>query len=322
LNCNKPRKAESNVPNKKLSVLFLLFLSVCTLFSLTVASADEIQSRAAVVLDAETGDVLFAKNPTLRLMPASTTKLMTALVVIEKVNLGDIVTVSKNASYVAPTKIGLRPGDTVTIETLLDAALIKSANDAAVALAEAVAGSVEEFVNLMNNKAIALGLRDTWFINPNGLPGTGQYVTAYDLARIMKEAIKYPLLREILGTRVAEFTTGSGKTISVKNTNKLLWSDEGFLGGKTGYTNQARHCFVGVGERDTGTIVVALLGTPRRDLLWKETEVLMDFGARVLNNLEEPVVYFSEIDYVAATITKASYTKKNRPKKRAKKRHF
>jgi D-alanyl-D-alanine carboxypeptidase (penicillin-binding protein 5/6) len=274
-------------------------------------------------MDATTGRVLFAKNPDLRLMPASTTKLMTALVVIEKMNLNDVATVSKKASSAPATKIGLKEGDTVTIKTLLNAALIKSANDAAVALAEAVAGSVEEFVDLMNKKAIALGLHDTRFINPNGLPGTGQYITSYDLAKILREAIKYPLLKEILGTRIAEFTTGSGKTISVKNTNKLLWSDEGFLGGKTGYTNQARHCFVGACERETGrTIIVALLGTPSRPLLWKETEDLMALGTRVLNNLEEPVVYFTKFDHDVADIRKASYTKKSATKKSRRRRHF
>ena len=306
----------------KTSLLFFLFLVLCSPFPVTVVSAEELQSRAAIVMDAATGDVLYAKNPDLRLMPASTTKLMTALVVIERVNLSDIVTISKNASYAAPTKIGLRQGDRITLETLLYSALMKSANDAAVALAEAVAGSEEQFIFLMNKKAAALGLNDTRFINCNGLPGTGQYITAYDLAKLLREAIRYPILREILGTRVAEVSTGKGRTVFVKNTNRLLWADGEFLGGKTGYTRQAKHCFVGAGEREGRTMIVALLGTPVRDLLWEETGILMNFGARVLNNLEEPVVYLAQADYDAAKITKASYTKKNRPKKRAKKRHY
>ena len=306
----------------KTSLLFFFFLVLCSPFPVAVVSAEELQSRSAIVMDAATGNVLYAKNPDLRLMPASTTKLMTALVVIERVNLSDIVTISKNASYAAPTKIGLRQGDRITVETLLYSALMKSANDAAVALAEAVAGSEEQFIFLMNKKAAALGLNDTRFINCNGLPGTGQYITAYDLAKLLREAIRYPLLREILGTRVAEVSTGKGRTVFVKNTNRLLWADGEFLGGKTGYTRQAKHCFVGAGEREGRTIIVALLGTPVRDLLWEETGILMNFGARVLNNLEEPVVYLAQADYDAAKITKASYTKKSRPKKRAKKRHY
>jgi len=293
----------------------LLLLTLVSLLSASAVSADDIASRAAVVMDAATGRVLFAKNPDLRLMPASTTKLMTALVVVDRADVNDVVTVSARAASAPPTKIGLMKGNTVLIETLLNAALIKSANDAAVALAEAVAGSEENFVDLMNSKALALGLDNTRFVNANGLPGPGQYITAYDLAEIMREAIKHPLLKDILGTRVTELTTGDGKTTFIKNTNRLLWSDEEFLAGKTGYTRQARHCFVGAGERETDTIIVALLSTPSRDLLWEETEYLMAFGTKVLHDLEEPIVYIVKADYDAAKITKASLSKKSRTKK-------
>lgn len=306
----------AGVNNIRITTLFFLFLFLCCLPFVSTVSAEEIKSRAAVVIDAGTGRVLYAKNPDLRLLPASTTKLMTALVVLERANLDDVVTVSRNAAYAPPTKIGLRQGDQVTIETLLNAALIKSANDAAVALAEAVAGSEEAFAELMNRKALALGLTDTRYVNSNGLPGSGQYITAYDLAEIMRMAIRYPLLREILGTRVTEVSTEGGKTMFVKNTNRLLWADDEFMGGKTGYTRAARHCFVGAGERHSETIIVALLGTPSRDLLWSETEALMAFGSRVLNNLEEPVVFITKIDYDAAKIKKASYKKKLRIKKK------
>jgi D-alanyl-D-alanine carboxypeptidase (penicillin-binding protein 5/6) len=298
--------------DKKLAVVvwfFIVFLA-CHLLAGAAESSEDIQSRAAVVMDAATGRVLYAKNPELRLLPASTTKLMTALVVIEKADLKDVVTVSRNAVNTSPTRSGLRPGDRVTIETLLYAALMKSANDAAVALAEAVAGSEEDFVQLMNRKALAIGANDTHYINANGLPGRGQYITAYDLSKIMRHAIKYPVLKEILGTKMTEISTQTGKTLFIKNTNKLLWSDEDVLGGKTGYTNQARHCFVCAGEKDNDTLIVALLGSPRRELLWRETEELMAFGTKVLNNTEEPVVYLTRADYDAEQITKAAYTKK------------
>lgn len=306
----KVKSEGSKVKSSRISILgYVLLLTLC--FSLfAVASAEEIESRAAVVMDAATGRVLYAKNPELRLLPASTTKLMTALVVIEKAKLSDVVTVSRRAASARPTKAGLKAGDKITIETLLYAALMKSANDAAVALAEGVAGSEEEFVYLMNRKALAIGANDTHFINANGLPGKGQYITAYDLSKIMRHAIKYPVLKEILGTRITEISTETGKTMLIKNTNKLLWSDEDLLGGKTGYTNQARHCFVCVGERDKDTLVVALLGSPRRDVLWKETEKLLGFGAKVLNNNEEPVVYLTRVDYDASKVTRAAYTPK------------
>jgi D-alanyl-D-alanine carboxypeptidase (penicillin-binding protein 5/6) len=293
------------LPSFRLIVLFSIFIFSFSL--LTAASAEEIKSRAAVVMDALTGRVLYAKNPDLRLLPASTTKLMTALVVLERANLSDVVTVSKKAAGTPPTRVGLKEGDKVTIENLLYAALMRSANDAAVALAEAVAGSEEEFVRLMNMKALAIGANDTRYINANGLPGEGQYITAYDLSIIMRQAIKYPVLKEILGTRITDVTTETGKQIVIKNTNRLLWSDDDLLGGKTGYTRKARHCFVCAGERANDTIIVALLGAPLRSLLWKETEELLSFGAKVLNKTEEPVLYMTQTDRALET-TKVSYT--------------
>jgi D-alanyl-D-alanine carboxypeptidase (penicillin-binding protein 5/6) len=310
-----------SVISDRLSVKTLMMAMALVLFtlhsSLITVSCEEIQARAAVVMEASSGRVLYAKNPELRLMPASTTKLMTALIAVEKVNLKDVVTISRNAVNVAPTKSGFKEGDKVTVETLLYAALMKSANDAAVALAEAVADTEAQFVLLMNRKAIALGATDTKFINPNGLPGKGQYTTAYDLSKIMRQAIKHPVLKEILGTRAAELSTEAGKTLIVKNTNKLLWSDDELLGGKTGFTNAARHCFVCAGERESNTLIVALLGAPSRTALWKETENLMAFGSKVIKNQEEPVVYLTRADYDATKVSKAAYTAKTKAKSKA-----
>jgi len=310
---------EHGAERRHVMLLILLVVLLLTLHaSRLTAFSEEIEARAAVVMDATTGRVLYAKNPELRLMPASTTKLMTALIAVEKANLQDVVTVSRNAANVAPTRSGFREGDKVTVQTLLYAALMKSANDAAVALAEAVAGSEEEFVQMMNRKALAIGATDTRFINPNGLPGRGQYTTAFDLAKIMRQAIKYPVLKEVLGTRITELSTEAGKTVMVKNTNKLLWTDEELLGGKTGFTHAARHCFVCAGERADNTLIVALLGAPSRSALWKETEGLMEFGSKVMLNLEEPVVYLTRADYETERLTKASYTKKIKTKSKVK----
>lgn len=153
------RKNRNELPvgNIKIPAFFLLLLIMWCLSFVSVVSAGEITSRAAVVMDAMTGRVLYAKNPDHFLMPASTTKLMTALVVLENARLSDVVAVSKRAAKTPPTKVGLKEKDRMTIEALLHAALINSANDAAVALAEAVAGTEEEFVNMMNNKAVEIG---------------------------------------------------------------------------------------------------------------------------------------------------------------------
>jgi D-alanyl-D-alanine carboxypeptidase len=294
--------------------LFLLFVLLFTFYLslVTAVNAYEFNSRSTAVMEASTGRILYAKNPNLRLPPASTTKLMTAIIAIEEKNLSDVVKISKNASLVAPLKAGFKEGDEVTVETLLYAALMKSGNDAAVALAEAVAGSEEMFVHLMNRKADAIGLTDTKFINPHGLPGPDQYTTAFDLSIMMRYALRYPKLKEIIGTRVAEVSRGNGNDLYLRNTNRLLWSDEGLIGGKTGYTRKARHCFVCAAEREKDTIIVALLGSPSRVYLWKETETLIDKGFNILANKEEPVVYFTKADYDSLDVRKATYKKSSK----------
>lgn len=275
---SRPKKIN---PKFFLPPLFFLFLSVLFLSN---SSAEQINSQAAVVMNASTGEILIAKNSDYLLQPASTTKLMTAIIVMEKANLSDVVTISQKAAHVHPFKAGFKKGDRVTVEALLFAALMKSANDAAVALAEAVAGSEESFVNFMNEKAALIGAGNTRFINATGLPGVGQFITALDLSKIMKYAMNYPKLRGILATPSAEVSTEKGKAIFLKNTDKLLWSDEQVIGGKTGYTNSAKHCFVFAAERDGKTVIVSLLGCPTRKNLWKEARKLADKGFDKMTN--------------------------------------
>ena len=229
-------------------------------------------------MDSSTEEILYSNNPHRQLPPASTTKLMTAIVVMESKNLSDIVTISKNASRTPPSKAGFKEGDSVTIEGLLYAALLKSANDAAVALAESVAGSEERFVELMNEKATAIGATNTKFINATGLPGPRQHITAMDLSRIMRYALTYSKLKEIIGSPTAQVSIEGGKTLFLKNTDKLLLSDEEIVGGKTGYTWSAKHCFVCAAENKSKKIIVAVLGSPSRNNLWRETEKLVAKG--------------------------------------------
>ena len=260
---------------KGVPLLYLfLFLLVFILIS-SNCSAEKIKSRAALTMDASTGEILFSKDSNRRLPPASTTKLMTAIVVIENESLSKVVTISQNASRVAPSKAGFKRGDKVPIEGLLYAALLESANDAAVALAEAIAGSEKRFVSLMNEKALAIGARDTKFINSNGLPGFGQYTTALDLSKILNYALKIPKLREIMGTPETQITTEKGRVFYVRSTDKLLWSDEKVIGGKTGYTRMAGHCFVCAAQSESKTILVAILGSPSRRILWIDTKILI-----------------------------------------------
>ena len=275
-------------------VLFWVLASflLTSLFFASASSAQTLKARAAVVMDATTGVILFSKNPDLLLPPASTTKLLTAMITMEQAKLSDSVSVSKNASRAPQYKMGLKAGEKVSIELLLYAALLKSSNDAAVALAEAVAGSEECFVQLMNEKVLSLGARNTRFINPHGLPGPNQYTTAFDLAQIMVHAMGYPKIKEIIGTPVAEFSTEKGKVFFLKNTDKLLWSDEGIVGGKTGFTQTAGHCFVCASGREDRTIIVSILGSPSRKALWKETQVLIDKGFQLLASYKSQEVTF------------------------------
>jgi D-alanyl-D-alanine carboxypeptidase (penicillin-binding protein 5/6) len=274
-------------PKKGYTKVFLCGLAfVISIFSpfLSTTFSQTINSRSAIVMDMSTEKLLYAKNPERRLPPASTAKLMTAIVAMEKADLSDVVTISKNASQVRPSKVGFEKGDKVTVEKLLYAALITSANDAAVALAEAVAGSEKHFVHLMNQKATSIGAKDTKFINSTGLPGAQQYTTALDLSRIMRCALGYPKIKEIIGTPTAELLTEKGKILFLKNTDELLWSDENLIGGKTGYTFRGGHCFVCAAERENEEIIIVLLGSPSRRHLWKETEILIDKGFQIIED--------------------------------------
>ncbi len=301
------------------TALISLFTIHCSLFTVY---ADDISSKAAVVMETSTGRVLFAKNPNLKLPPASTTKLVTAMVVLDRAKMSDTVTISKAAANVPSLReTKLRAGETLTVETLLYAALIRSANDAAFALAEVVAGSEKKFVQLMNRKAIAIGASNTRFINTTGLPGRGQHITAYDLSKIMRYALKYPVIKEIIGKKEAEISTEQGRTMTLENTNRLLWSDNGAVGGKTGYTKAARHCFVYAGEKEGEMVIVAILGAQRREALWNEAEKLETRGFAVIASNEQPVVYFTKADYKKRSKLKAHQkTNKKRSAKDASKK--
>jgi D-alanyl-D-alanine carboxypeptidase (penicillin-binding protein 5/6) len=288
----------------------LILIYVVSFLHVSVAFSETIRSRSAIVVDAETGKVLYSKNPDLKLPPASTVKLMTAIVAIENANFTDITTVSKRAVRVSPSKAGLKAGDRVTIETLLYAALVKSGNDAAAALAEAVAGSESKFVTLMNRKAAAIGAKNTKFKTPHGLPAAGQYTTASDLSKIMTYALTYPRLREIIGTRVVEVLTENGHAMFLKNTNKLLWSDDDLIGGKTGYTRRARHCFVGAAERGESKLIVVLLGSPNRKTLWEESEKLLRGGFGVMLDGKDQIICPETGGDDSLDITEVSYKKK------------
>ena len=284
-----------------------------------VAYGLEVSARAAVVLDGETERILYAKNPDLKLPPASTTKLVTAMVALDRLNPEDMVTISKKAAGTPSVAPRLIPRQKLRVSDLLYLSLMRSINGATVALAEAAAGSEWEFVKLMNKKAQDLGALNTRFINASGLPGKGQYITALDLAKIMKASLSYPLIREIMNTREKVLVTDR-KNFVLRNTNRMLWVDDCFIGGKTGFTRAARHCLAFAATKGQSTFVAALLGEGVRDSLWQNANALLSTSVLVANGEASPEIYVNaETPVLLASYDISKSAKKTKHYKKKKK---
>jgi D-alanyl-D-alanine carboxypeptidase len=240
------------------------------------AGPDSIQAVAAYMVDAKTGQVLYARNEDAHLLPASTTKLMTALIVREKLGgLKGSVTVSED-DRAEPSNIPVVPGETISVDTLFHALLIESANDSARTLGRSVAGSTPAFVDMMNQKALAMGLFNTHFYNPNGLPApTGtHYTSAADLMKIFQAVLKYPELRKIMSTKEYTIRTASG-VHNLRNHNRLLGYYPGMGPAKTGWTVASRHtyaCSVTLKGRE---ILLTLLDSPNK---WADAQILYNWA--------------------------------------------
>ncbi|MGQ9499342.1 MAG: SPOR domain-containing protein [Dissulfurimicrobium sp.] len=265
--------------------VFLLAVAVCCLlaghpgFAFTNKEVPYVSAKAAVLMDAKTGEVLYSKNPHLKLPPASTTKIVTTLVALDHMKLKDMAVASSRAAMAEPSKLGLHPGDRMTINDLLYSIMLKSANDASVVVAEKTGGSVSRFVEMMNEKARELGAVNTHFSNPNGLPAPNHYTTAYDLALIFRKAEENPIFAKITKTRFASVrinsASGRSKRLYIQNHNKLLWTFDGTQGGKTGYTHAAMHCFTGMVSQNGRELVVSMLGSKDN---WNDVIRLLDYG--------------------------------------------
>ena len=245
----------------------------------------DISARSAVLINSTSGQLLYARQPYERLPPASTTKVLTALVGLERLSLADKVLVSRSAASTAPCRIGLRAGEMVTAQDLLYGLLLKSGNDAAEVIAEAVSGSVAGFAHMMNARAWQLGARNSHFANPHGLPDDSHFSTAYDLAVIFRHAMRNPVFAEIVRTQTASLRVEAqadpepkARLVPVHNTNRLLVSYNGADGGKTGFTVKAKRCFVGEATRSSVRLIVAVLGSPGKATLWQDVKGLLDYG--------------------------------------------
>ena len=246
----------------------------------------QLYALSAVLMDGDSGRVLYEKNGETPLANASTTKVLTCIVALESAPGDDYVQVSQNAVSQSEVKLGLQKGEQYYLEDLLYSLMLKSHNDTAVAIAEHCGGTVEGFARMLNRKAKQIGCEDTYFITPNGLDAEDEngkhHTTAKDLALIMRYAIKNRTFLHIAQTRDYTFSEITGKrTFSVHNTNALLDRMEGVLAGKTGYTSQAGYCYVCAWEKEGRTFIVSLLGCGwpnHKNYKWSDTEKLLSFG--------------------------------------------
>ena len=245
-------------------------------------TAPIINATGAILLDAETGSVLYQKNGFQLLPPASTTKILTALLVLDMDILAEETTVSGFAAAVGESSANLQTGEIFTVESLLKGALVKSANDTCFALGEALAGSEPLFVHLMNIKAETIGAYDAVLANTNGLPAENHYLSAYDLALIARENLCNQLFREIVSSKYLKMT-GGNYTRSFKNTNKLLWQNQYVIGIKTGTTDKAGQCLVSAMNRNGRTVIAVVLNSPDR---FRESLRLLNYGIDNFQNLK------------------------------------
>lgn len=235
-----------------------------------------INSRSYIVLDRKTNEVLFGKNQFEKRKMASTTKIMTALITLERVNLQDNVTVSKKAARTGGSRLGLKANDIITVNDLLYGLMLCSGNDAAVCLAEYVGGSIEEFAELMNQKAKELNLTNTHFVTPHGLDSEEHYTTSYELAILSNYALNNTKFKEIVGTKNHTINI-NGYPKALSNTNELLGNLSGVYGIKTGFTNGANRCLVTACKRNDMDIICVVLGADTKKFRTQDSIKLIEY---------------------------------------------
>lgn len=277
--------------SKKAIAAVLCFITVFTL-AINISAADiaadkktlsGLSAQSAVLIDASSRKILYAGNENKEMPMASTTKIMTALVAAENYELKKEVEVSPEAVGVEGSSVYLRAGEKLTMEELLYAMLLESANDAAAAIAIAVGGSIPGFCDMMNAKAEELGLSHTHFMNPHGLAEDGHYTTAYELAVISSYAIENPTVKTIVSTkkRTIPMDNGSGVRLLI-NHNKMLRLYDGAIGVKTGFTRNSGRCLVSAAERDGLTLIAVTLNAPDD---WNDHAAMLDYGFGCYENI-------------------------------------
>ena len=275
--------------------LALILLNIFTINAFAEEKPPNLNAESALLMDAKTGQVLYSKEANKKQFPASTTKVLTALVVLDNAKLTDVVTVGKNPPFADGSSIGLKEGEKFTVETLLTGLLLESGNDCAEALAEYVGGTTSNFVKMMNEKAKALGCNDSNFENPSGLPNDKHVSTAYDLALILKEAIKNPDYINISRKISVELPPSNldKEKRWANNHNHLINKNSKYyykyaLAGKSGYTDVARHTFVISAQKDNRTLIATFLKAEDKNKNFEDMANLLDYG---FNNFTEISLY-------------------------------
>ncbi len=265
---------------KRFLILLLLLVLVFSLFTVYIHSEQKItvSARSAALYEPETKTFLYTKKANERLGMASTTKIMTALLSLEMLDLNEEIAIDSRAVGIEGSSIYLRRGEVMNALDLIYALLLQSANDAAAALAYRIAGSIENFADLMNKKARELGLFDTHFTNPHGLDEKEHYTTAHDLAIISAQALSNDVFREITSTYKREVESSDTKRLLV-NHNKMLKTYDGCIGVKTGYTTRSGRCLVSAADRDGLTMISVTIDAPDD---WRDHTQMLNYGYSML----------------------------------------
>jgi D-alanyl-D-alanine carboxypeptidase (penicillin-binding protein 5/6) len=264
----------------------LTLLILCLLSQPAMGAKLDVVAKAALLMEMKTGKILFAKHPDLPRPPASTAKILTALVTLEGARLDEVVTARVPTSTSKTSIILYQAGDRLAVENLLHALLLQSSNEAALALASHVGGSTAKFVQLMNQKARSIGALRSRFLNPTGLPQSGQLTTARDLALITKAALAHSEFRKIVATRSYLWKSSKWEGV-LENTNELLKSYDGAIGVKTGNTREAGHCLVAAARRGDATLIAVMLGSQEKQI-WQDAQNLLDYGFKKAADSGQP----------------------------------
>ena len=303
---------------KKLASLIMTILIAIMPMNLSFANEGNAQisisSKSAILMDVASGQILYEKNAHDKLPPASVTKVMTMLLICEaldsgKITLDDNVQISVNAASMGGSQIFLEPGEVQKVDTLLKGIAVASANDGCVAMAEYIGGSVESFVEMMNAKAKELNMKDTHFVNTNGLPVDNHYTSAHDIALMSRELLKHDVINKYLTTWMDKVVVGKKQaTVGLANTNKLIKHYQGATGVKTGFTQQAKFCLSASAKRGDTHLVAVTLGAETSPERFKDATSLLNFG---FANYESVKLCSKDDNIATLTVDKAEDQKIN-----------